>query len=61
LPRLFDRLYRVEGSRSRAAGGAGLGLAICRAIVEAHDGRIEATASPIGGLRVVVDLPEGAA
>jgi len=61
LPRLFDRLYRVESSRSRAAGGAGLGLAICRAIVEAHDGRIEATASPIGGLRVVVELPEGAA
>jgi two-component system sensor histidine kinase BaeS len=57
LPRLFDRLYRVESSRSRAAGGAGLGLAICRAIVEAHGGRIEAGASPLGGLRVRVDLP----
>jgi two-component system sensor histidine kinase BaeS len=61
LPRLFDRLYRVENSRSRAAGGAGLGLAICRAIVEAHGGRIEATASPLGGLRVVVEFPERAA
>jgi two-component system sensor histidine kinase BaeS len=61
LPRLFDRLYRVEGSRSRAAGGAGLGLAICRAIVEAHGGRIEATPSPLGGLRVVVAFPERAA
>jgi len=57
LPRLFDRLYRVDRARSRASGGAGLGLAICRAIVEAHGGRIEALASPLGGLRVVVELP----
>ncbi|MEO7325842.1 MAG: ATP-binding protein [Dokdonella sp.] len=56
-PRLFDRLYRVDPSRSRAAGGAGLGLAICRAIVDAHGGSIETEASPLGGLRVVVHLP----
>jgi len=61
LPRLFDRLYRVEGSRSRAAGGAGLGLAICRAIVEAHGGHIEAMPSPLGGLRVRVELPRDGA
>src|SRR5690606_34486886 len=42
---LFDRLYRVDASRNRAAGGAGLGLAICRAIVLAHEGRIVALPS----------------
>ncbi len=57
LPRLFERLFRAESSRSRARGGAGLGLAICRAIVDAHQGLIRAEASPLGGLRVVVELP----
>jgi two-component system sensor histidine kinase BaeS len=57
LPHLFERLYRVETSRNRAGGGAGLGLAICRAIVEAHDGKIEAAPSPLGGLRIAIDLP----
>jgi len=57
LPRLFDRLYRVESSRSRAAGGAGLGLAICKNIAQAHGGCIAASASPLGGLRVSVSLP----
>lgn len=57
LARLFDRLYRVEGSRSRATGGAGLGLAICRNIVEAHGGTIAAFPSSMGGLRVKVELP----
>lgn len=59
LPRLFDRLYRVEAARSRAEGGAGLGLAICRSIVEAHGGRIDASASTRGGLRVSIVLPHG--
>ncbi|PLK50939.1 two-component sensor histidine kinase [Uliginosibacterium sp. TH139] len=57
LPRLFDRFYRVEGSRNRASGGAGLGLAICRNIVQAHDGQIEATASSLGGLAITIRLP----
>lgn len=57
LPQLFERFYRVEASRSRAHGGAGLGLAICRNIVEAHGGRIEARPSPLGGLCVHVELP----
>lgn len=57
LPRLFERFFRAEASRSRGAGGAGLGLAICRNIVEAHDGTITAAPSPLGGLRVTVELP----
>lgn len=57
LARLFERFYRVEASRSRASGGAGLGLAICRSIVEAHDGRIEARPSPLGGVGIHIELP----
>jgi len=57
LPHLFERFYRVEGSRSRANGGTGLGLSICRSIAAAHGGDIAASASPLGGLRVSVTLP----
>jgi two-component system sensor histidine kinase BaeS len=57
MPHLFERFYRVEASRSRANGGAGLGLAICRSIAAAHQGEIAAGASPLGGLRVTVSLP----
>ena len=57
LERLFDRFYRAEGSRSRATGGSGLGLSICRNIAEAHGGRIEAGHSPLGGLSIRVELP----
>lgn len=59
LPQLFERFYRPELSRSRAHGGAGLGLPLCRNIVAAHAGRIEAQASALGGLRIVVRLPLG--
>src|SRR5947199_310251 len=57
LPHLFERFYRVDASRSRANGGAGLGLAICRSIAAAHGGEIAAAPSPLGGLRVRVALP----
>ena len=61
LDRLFDRLYRVEGSRNRSTGGAGLGLAICRNIALAHEGSIEALHSPLGGIwmRITLPLSEG--
>jgi two-component system sensor histidine kinase BaeS len=57
IPRLTERLYRVEGSRSRASGGSGLGLAIARAIVEGHGGSLSAAASPLGGLAINLSFP----
>ncbi len=57
LPRLFDRLYRVESSRNRKFGGSGLGLAICKNIVEAHGGTITAQPSKLGGLSICIGLP----
>ncbi len=57
LPQLFERLYRVEASRSRDNGGTGLGLAICKNIAEAHGGTIEAHPSPRGGLWIRIRLP----
>jgi two-component system sensor histidine kinase BaeS len=58
LPRLFEPLFRVDASRSRAAGGAGLGLAIVRRITEAHAASIKAEASPLGGVRIVIEWPK---
>lgn len=57
LDKLFERLYRVESSRNRATGGAGLGLTICRNIVEAHGGQITAKMSPLGGVWIRIELP----
>jgi two-component system sensor histidine kinase BaeS len=57
LSHLGERFYRVEGSRSREHGGAGLGLALCRRIIEAHSGTLLFAASPSGGLQVRVRLP----
>lgn len=57
LPRLFERLYRVDTSRSRATGGSGLGLSICRSITEAHGGSITAQPASLGGLWIHVELP----
>ncbi|MEZ9682340.1 two-component sensor histidine kinase [Vibrio splendidus 5S-101] len=58
LPRLFERLYRVDKSRSRSSGGSGLGLSICKNIVEAHQGHITADHSELGGLRIIIALPK---
>ena len=57
LERVFEPLYRADTARSRHSGGSGLGLAICHAIVTAHRGSIRATASPLGGLRIHIELP----
>ena len=61
LPHLFDRFYRVDKARSRARGGAGLGLAIGRWIVERHGGAIGVASEPGAGTTIVVTLPAAAA
>lgn len=57
LDRVFDPFVRLEGSRSRATGGAGLGLAITRSIARGHGGDVRLENRPEGGLRAVLSLP----
>ena len=57
LPRLFERLYRTDSARTRTSGGSGLGLSICQALIQAHGGQISAHASPLGGVRMQIQLP----
>ena len=57
LPRVFDRFYRADEARARATGGAGLGLAIARAIVESHGGAIAVASRPGEGATFTVSLP----
>jgi two-component system OmpR family sensor kinase len=54
---IFERFWRAEGGRERGRAGAGLGLAIVAAIVDAHDGEVEAVNAPGGGAAFVVHLP----
>ncbi|MEK4536295.1 ATP-binding protein [Peribacillus sp. FSL K6-1552] len=59
LPFIFQRFYRVDDSRSRSQGGTGLGLSLCKWIVEAHKGTIEVRSKPDEGTRVIVKLHAG--
>jgi two-component system sensor histidine kinase BaeS len=56
--KLFERFYRVEPSRNRGYGGSGLGLALCKQIVDAHQGTISTSDSSLGGLSINIRLPE---
>lgn len=55
--RIFDRFHRVQGEMSRKVGGAGLGLAICKGLVEAHGGRIGVESQPGAGSTFSFTLP----
>ena len=55
--KLFERFYRVEPSRNRISGGSGLGLALCKQIVDAHQGTISTSDSSLGGLSINITLP----
>jgi signal transduction histidine kinase len=57
LPHVFERFYRSDPARDRTTGSSGLGLAIVRAVVEAHGGRVRATNEPGAGARFELELP----
>lgn len=59
LPLIFERFYRTDLSRSRKTGGAGIGLAIVKAIVQAHQGTVTVTSKVGCGSRFTVTLPAG--
>jgi signal transduction histidine kinase len=58
LPHVFDRFYRADRSRSRNSGGAGLGLSICKAIVDRSNGTVRIQSTVGIGTQVTVTLPQ---
>jgi signal transduction histidine kinase len=61
LPKLFDRFYRVEGSRGRSIEGSGIGLSLVKELVELHNGTITATSTEGSGSCFTVAIPTGSA
>jgi two-component system heavy metal sensor histidine kinase CusS len=61
LPRVFDRFFRVDSSRSQGSGGTGLGLAIVKSIVELHGGHVEIASQPGHGTQVTLHIPMSSA
>lgn len=61
LPKVFDRFFRVDQSRSQASGGTGLGLAIVQSIMALHNGNAEIQSQPGHGTRVTLRMPIAAA
>ncbi len=57
VPHLFDRFYRVDKARARDAGGAGLGLAICKSVVDGHNGKITVDSQAGKGSTFTIWLP----
>ncbi len=57
LPRVFDRFFRVDSSRSQGSGGTGLGLAIVQSIALLHGGKVEIASQPGQGTRVTLHMP----
>ena len=58
LERLTERLFRVDASRNRNSGGAGLGLNLVSAIVKAHNGYLKFSESHLGGLCIIITFPK---
>ena len=59
LPFIFEPFYRVDKSRTRNSGGFGLGLSLCKTIMEAHAGKIEVESTPDVGTTVSLHFPSG--
>ncbi|MCX9015282.1 MAG: PAS domain S-box protein [Candidatus Methanoperedens sp.] len=58
LSRIFDRFYQVDGSESRKYGGTGIGLSLCRSVVEKHNGTIRAESNGVKGSTFHIELPK---